>query len=111
MPAFEVWFMNDDYYKQQAARVRNIASLADPFTKKRLLALAEQYDGAKPSPRRSAQVKYTADNEDGNSRPTQPQSSSVMSSILISQEILSDRAMSGNAGAISPDRTNQANKT
>jgi hypothetical protein len=89
---FRVWFMNDDYYKQQAARVRNIASLADPFTKKRLLALAEQYDDAKPSPRRSVRAMQAADNDDGNnSRSTQPQSSSITSSILISNEILSDR--------------------
>ena len=45
--------MNDDYFKAQAKRVRDIASLADPFTKKRLLALAERYDAAKPSPRRT----------------------------------------------------------
>jgi hypothetical protein len=36
--------MNDDYFKEQAARVRNIASMADPFTKRRLLDLAERYD-------------------------------------------------------------------
>jgi hypothetical protein len=36
------------YFKEHAARVRDIASLADPFTKKRLLALAEKYDPAKP---------------------------------------------------------------
>jgi hypothetical protein len=104
-------FMNDDYYKQQAARVRSIASLADPFTKKRLLALAEQYDGAKPSPRRSMQMKQSADHEAGSdSRSTRLQSASVMSSILISQEILSDGTMSGNS-AISPGRTNPAQKT
>jgi hypothetical protein len=28
--------MNEDYFKKQAARVRNIASNADPFTKRRL---------------------------------------------------------------------------
>jgi hypothetical protein len=36
--------MNDEDYKEQAQRVRNIASSADPFTKKRLLDLAERYD-------------------------------------------------------------------
>jgi hypothetical protein len=41
-------FMNDAYFKKHAERVRNIATLADPFTKKRLLALAEKYDAAKP---------------------------------------------------------------
>jgi hypothetical protein len=41
--------MNDAYFKEHAARVRTIAGLADPFTKKRLLALAEKYDPAKPT--------------------------------------------------------------
>jgi hypothetical protein len=45
--------MNDDYFKEQAARVRNIASFADPFTKKRLLALAERYDSKKSSSRQT----------------------------------------------------------
>ena len=36
--------MNDEYFKEHAARVRTIASFADPFTKKRLLDLAERYD-------------------------------------------------------------------
>ena len=40
--------MDDEYFKEQAARVRNIASFADPFTKKRLLDLAERYDTKSP---------------------------------------------------------------
>jgi hypothetical protein len=40
--------MNDEYFKEQAARVRNLASIADPFTKKRLLDLAERYDAKRP---------------------------------------------------------------
>ena len=36
--------MNDDYFRKQAERVRMIAATADPFTKKRLIALAESYD-------------------------------------------------------------------
>jgi hypothetical protein len=40
--------MNEDYFKEQAARLRKIASNADPFTKRRLLDLAEKYDGRKP---------------------------------------------------------------
>ena len=39
--------MNEDYFKEQAARLRTIASKADPFTKRRLLDLAERYDGRK----------------------------------------------------------------
>jgi hypothetical protein len=44
--------MNDDYFKQQADRVRSLAEGADPFTKKRLLDLAERYDAklGRPSP-------------------------------------------------------------
>ena len=104
--------MNDDYYKQQAARVRSIARLADPFTKKRLLALAEQYDAAKPSPRRSLPMRQPGDKDGGsNSRSTQPQSASILSSILISQEILSGSAMSGSADTISPDGANQVSKS
>ena len=45
--------MSDDYFKEQAARVRNIASFADPFTKKRLLALAQRYDAGRSSPRQT----------------------------------------------------------
>lgn len=36
--------MNDEYFTEQSRRVRGIADKADPFTKKRLLALAEIYD-------------------------------------------------------------------
>ncbi len=42
---------NDDYFREHAARVRAIAERADPFTKKRLLDLAERYElqAGKPS--------------------------------------------------------------
>jgi hypothetical protein len=43
--------MNEHYFKEQAARVRQIASNADPFTKRRLLDLAEKYDGRKSARR------------------------------------------------------------
>ena len=36
--------MDKDFYTQQASRVRDIARNADPFTKKRLLELADSYD-------------------------------------------------------------------
>lgn len=45
--------MNDEYFKLHAARVRKIASFADPFTKKRLLDLAERYDRKEPEPRKT----------------------------------------------------------
>ena len=94
--------MNEDYYKQQAARVRSIASLADPFTKRRLLALAEQYDAAKPSPRRSVPIRQPLDN---NSQPVESQSqpASLLASMLISEEILSEGTRSGDAGTTSLD--------
>lgn len=60
--------MNDDYLREQAARVRQIASFADPFTKKRLLALAERYDAAKPTSRTTPLPSITMD---GKQRPSQ----------------------------------------
>jgi hypothetical protein len=43
--------MHDEYLRQQAKRVRDIASFADHFTKKRLLALAQKYDSGRPGRR------------------------------------------------------------
>ena len=37
--------MNEDFYKQRAREVRDIAAKADPFIKQRLLDLADRYDG------------------------------------------------------------------
>jgi hypothetical protein len=42
--------MNDDYFRQQADRVRALAEGADPFIKKRLLDLAERYDAKSGRP-------------------------------------------------------------
>jgi hypothetical protein len=36
--------MDAQYFREQARRVRQLAEKADPFTKKRLLSLAEHYD-------------------------------------------------------------------
>jgi hypothetical protein len=36
--------MDQEFCRQQARRVRDLAERADPFTRKRLLALADQYD-------------------------------------------------------------------
>jgi hypothetical protein len=46
--------MNDEYFKEQAQRVRSLAHKADPFTKKRLLALAETYDAKLGLPSRTS---------------------------------------------------------
>ena len=48
--------MNDDYFKIQAERVRTIAATADPFTKKRLIALAESYDSRIGRPSRAVRA-------------------------------------------------------
>lgn len=45
--------MNDAYFKEQSRRVRAIADDADPFTKKRLLALAASYDARIGRPSRA----------------------------------------------------------
>lgn len=45
--------MNDAYFKEQSRRVRAIADNADPFTKKRLLALADSYDARIGRPSRA----------------------------------------------------------
>jgi hypothetical protein len=45
--------MNDEYFMEQSRRVRGIADKADPFTKKRLLALAESYDARLGRPSRA----------------------------------------------------------
>jgi hypothetical protein len=44
--------MTEELYKQQAQRARDLAEVADPFIKKRLLALAEKYEArfSKPKP-------------------------------------------------------------
>ena len=53
--------MNDAYFKEQSRRVRAIADKADPFTKKRLLALAESYDARIGRPSRAArQLPFAA---------------------------------------------------
>ena len=45
--------MNDEYFIEQSRRVRGLADKADPYTKKRLLALAESYDARLGRPSRA----------------------------------------------------------
>ena len=45
--------MNDEYFIEQSRRVRGLAEKADPFTKKRLLTLAESYDARLGRPSRA----------------------------------------------------------
>jgi hypothetical protein len=42
--------MDQEFYKQQALRIRDLAEEADPFTKQRLLALADRYDTNQAAP-------------------------------------------------------------
>jgi hypothetical protein len=51
--------MNAEYFKEQAARVRSLADRADPFTKERLLALAERYDGRRVLRSQSGHARQT----------------------------------------------------
>jgi hypothetical protein len=55
--------MGEDYFKEQAARLRQIASSADPFTKRRLLDLAEKYDGRKSARRPTPLPSLTMEHE------------------------------------------------
>jgi hypothetical protein len=48
--------MNDEYLKEAALRVRALAENADPFTKKRLLDLAERYDARLGKPSRATRA-------------------------------------------------------
>jgi len=62
--------MTEDFYKQRAREVRDLATKADPFIKQRLLDLADRYDGRKtgltllPS---APAVPSPSDDHDGNS--------------------------------------------
>ena len=64
--------MNDDFYKQRAREVRDIAAKADPFIKQRLLDLADRYDGKRrtsvtPLPSAPVAAQNASDEHDSNS--------------------------------------------
>jgi hypothetical protein len=64
--------MNDDFYKQRAREVRDIAAKADPFVKQPLLDLADRYDGKRktsvtPLPPAPATTENPPGEYDGNS--------------------------------------------
>jgi hypothetical protein len=48
--------MDDDFYKQHVQRVRDLAHKADPFTRKRLLDLADKYDAKSGKPSRASRM-------------------------------------------------------
>ena len=43
--------MDDEFYKERARHIREVATQADPFIKKRLLRLANNYDAMTTRPR------------------------------------------------------------
>ena len=55
--------MNDEFLKARAREVRSIADKADPFTKKRLLDLAESYDRRIGQPSRGTVRLAASQNE------------------------------------------------
>ena len=49
--------MDDEFYRERARHIRELADNADPFIRKRLLRLAGNYDAmARRSPRATATV-------------------------------------------------------
>lgn len=48
--------MDQEFYRQQAERVRDLAERADPFTRKRLLDLADSYDARGGGPSRASRA-------------------------------------------------------
>jgi hypothetical protein len=48
--------MDEEFYRQQALRVRDLAGNADPFTRRRLLDLAARYDAKVGAPSRASRA-------------------------------------------------------
>ena len=48
--------MDQEYFRQQAQRVRDLAERADPFIRRRLLDLAERYDVKGGGPSRASRA-------------------------------------------------------
>jgi hypothetical protein len=48
--------MDDDFYQQQARHIHDLADKADPFTRKRLLGLADKYDVRAGTPTRASRM-------------------------------------------------------
>ncbi|WGD53091.1 hypothetical protein QA641_03885 [Bradyrhizobium sp. CB1650] len=48
--------MDIEFFKQQALRARDLAEKADPFTRKRLLALADKYDVKAGGPSKASRM-------------------------------------------------------
>jgi len=48
--------MDEEFYRQQALRVRDLAGKADPFTRRRLLDLATRHDAKGGAPSRASRA-------------------------------------------------------
>jgi len=48
--------MDQEFFKRQALRARDLVEKADPFTRKRLLDLAGKYDAKAGGPSRAARI-------------------------------------------------------
>jgi hypothetical protein len=48
--------MDEDFCREQAQRIRGLAERADPFTRRRLLALVGRYDAQAGGPSRSPRI-------------------------------------------------------
>lgn len=48
--------MDEDFYREQVERIRTLAERADPFTRRRLLALVGQYDANLGGPSRASKI-------------------------------------------------------
>lgn len=48
--------MDQIFFRQQALRARDLAEKADPFTRKRLLDLADKYDAKAGGPSRASRL-------------------------------------------------------
>jgi hypothetical protein len=48
--------MDNEFYREQALRARDLAEKADQFTRKRLLALAERCDAKAGGPSRASRI-------------------------------------------------------
>jgi hypothetical protein len=48
--------MDQEFFKRQALRARDLAEKADPFTRKRLLDLAGKYDTKAGGPSRASRI-------------------------------------------------------
>jgi hypothetical protein len=48
--------MDQVFFREQALRVRGLAEKADPFTRKRLLGLADKYDAKAGGPSKASRL-------------------------------------------------------